>query len=106
LAGWPIRSAPNSIGAAVPPPRSSVELRLVTRDTWVRRQELPTPIKDPRTLRTLVLLDLESHPPPAGIDAVTLRAEPTPARTLQHSLLERARRRPSRSPRWSHASRR
>jgi protein ImuB len=69
----------------------SVELRLVTRDTWVRRQELPTPIKDPRTLRTLVLLDLESHPPPAGIDAVTLRAEPTPARTLQHSLLERAR---------------
>jgi len=69
----------------------TVELRLVTRDTWVRRQELPTPIKDPRTLRTLVLLDLESHPPPAGIDAVTLRAEPTPARTLQHSLLERAR---------------
>jgi protein ImuB len=69
----------------------TVELRLVTRDTWVRRQELPTPIKDPRTLRTLVLLDLESHPPPAGIDTVTLRAEPTPARTLQHSLLERAR---------------
>lgn len=69
----------------------SLELRLVTRDTWVRRQELPTPIKDPRTLRTLVLLDLESHPPPAGIDAVTLRAEPTPARSLQHSLLERAR---------------
>ena len=63
----------------------------MTRDTWVRRQELPTPIKDPRTLRTLVLLDLESHPPPAGIDAVTLRAEPTPARTLQHSLLDRAR---------------
>jgi len=69
----------------------SVELRLVTREIWVRRQELPTPIKDPRTLRTLVLLDLESHPPLAGIDVVTLRAEPTPARSLQHSLLERAR---------------
>jgi protein ImuB len=69
----------------------SVELRLVSRETWVRRQDLPTPIKDPRTLRTLVLLDLESHPPPAAIDAVTLRADPTPARTLQHSLLERAR---------------
>ena len=28
-----------------------------------RSHELPTPIKDPRTLRTLALLDLESHPP-------------------------------------------
>jgi protein ImuB len=68
-----------------------VELRLVTRATWARRLELPSPIKDPRVLRTLALLDLESHPPPAGIDAVTVRVEPTAARTLQHSLLERAR---------------
>ena len=68
-----------------------VELRLVTRITWARRLELPSPIKDPRVLRTLALLDLESHPPPAGIDAVTVRVEPTAARTLQHSLLERAR---------------
>jgi protein ImuB len=71
-----------------------VELRLVTRATWARRLELPSPIKDPRVLRTLALLDLESHPPPAGIDAVTIRVEPTAARTLQHSLLERARPRP------------
>ena len=68
-----------------------VELRLVTRETWARRLDLPAPLKDPRVLRTLALLDLESHPPPAGIDAVTLRVEPTAARTLQHSLLERAR---------------
>jgi protein ImuB len=68
-----------------------VELRLVTRETWTRRLDLPAPIKDPRVLRTLALLDLESNPPPAGIDVVTLRVEPTPARTLQHSLLERAR---------------
>jgi protein ImuB len=71
-----------------------IELRLVTRVTWARRLDLPSPIKDPRVLRTLALLDLESHPPPAGIDAVTLRVEPTAARTLQHSLLERARPRP------------
>ncbi len=71
-----------------------VELRLVTRETWARRLDLPAPLKDPRVLRTLALLDLESHPPPAGIDAVTLRVEPTAARTLQHSLLERARPRP------------
>jgi len=71
-----------------------VELRLVTRVSWERRLELPSPIKDPRVLRTLALLDLESHPPPAAIDAVTVRVEPTAARTLQHSLLERARPRP------------
>ena len=41
-----------------------------------------------------MLLDLESNPPPAAIDAVTLRVDPTPARTLQHSLLERARPKP------------
>jgi len=71
-----------------------LELRLVTRAAWARRLELPSPLKDPRVLRTLALLDLESHPPPAGIDAVTVRIEPTAARTLQHSLLERARPRP------------
>ncbi|MBK5295529.1 MAG: hypothetical protein JJE40_00135 [Vicinamibacteria bacterium] len=71
-----------------------VELKLVTRTIWARRLELPAPMKDPRTFRTLVLLDLESNPPPAAIDAVTLRVDPTPARTLQHSLLERARPQP------------
>ena len=71
-----------------------LELTLVTRAGWARRLELPAPLKDPRTLRTLLLLDLESHPPPAAIDVVALRVEPTPARTLQHSLLERARPRP------------
>lgn len=68
-----------------------VELRLVTRERWTRRLDLPAPVNDPRTLRTLALLDLESSPPPAAIDAVTVRVDPTPARTLQFSLLERAR---------------
>ena len=71
-----------------------VELKLITRTVWTRRLELPAPMKDPRTFRTLVLLDLESNPPPAAIDTVTLRVDPTPARTLQHSLLERARPKP------------
>jgi len=35
-----------------------------------RSLQLPTPIRDARTLRTLALLDLESHPPGAGIDRV------------------------------------
>jgi protein ImuB len=66
-------------------------LRLVSRDTHVRSLQLPAAMRDPRVLRTLALLDLESHPPGAGIDAVGVRVEPTPGRVLQFSLLERAR---------------
>ena len=65
-------------------------LRLVTRETHVRTVSLPTPIRDPRCLRTLVLLDLESHPPTAGIDQITLSVEPAPGRVVQCSLLARA----------------
>jgi protein ImuB len=67
-----------------------VRLRLVTRETYARSLQLPSPLRDPRVLRTLALLDLESHPPPAAIDRVTIEAEPTPGRVLQFSLLARA----------------
>lgn len=56
----------------------------------IRRLELPAPMRDARVLRTLILLDLESHPPQAGIDRVAIRIEPTPGRIVQFSLLERA----------------
>lgn len=69
-------------------------LRLTTRELYVRRLGLPMPIRDARVLRTLVVLDLESHPPPAGIDALTLRFEPVPGRIVQPSLLARAHPRP------------
>ena len=68
-----------------------VHLKLVTREIHTRTLQLPTPLRDPRVLRTLVLLDLESHPPSAGIDQVTVVVDPVPARTQQFSLLERAR---------------
>ena len=55
-----------------------------------RRLELPTPMRDVRTLRTLALLDLESHPPAAPIDRVTVVIDPTPGRVLQHTLFTRA----------------
>ncbi len=64
--------------------------RLVTRALHERSLQLPTPLRDARVLRTLVLLDLESHPPEAGIDRVTVVIDPTPARVLQFSLLARA----------------
>ena len=75
------------VGAAV----VHVRLKLVTRALHIRTLQLPTPLRDPRVLRTLVLLDLESHAPSAGIDQVTVMVEPVPARTQQFSLLERAR---------------
>ena len=67
-----------------------VLLRLVTRELYTRRLELPTPMRDVRTLRTLALLDLEAHPPGAGIDRVTIVIDPTPGRVLQHTLFTRA----------------
>ncbi len=66
-----------------------VRLHLVTREVYTRTLQLPTPIRDARTLRTLVQLDLESHPPTAGIDRVEVAVDPTPGRVLQHSLLTR-----------------
>jgi protein ImuB len=68
-----------------------VDLRLADRTTHARVLQLPAAMRDPRVLRTLVLLDLESHPPGAGIDVVTIEVDPAPARIVQYSLLERAR---------------
>jgi protein ImuB len=66
-----------------------VRLHLVTRAVHERALQLPAPMKDARTLRTLALLDLESHPPAAAIDRVVVAVDPTPARILQFSLLTR-----------------
>jgi protein ImuB len=65
-------------------------LRLVTREVHARCLPLPAPLRDVRTLRTLALLDLESHPPAAAIDKVTVVIDPTPGRVLQHTLFTRA----------------
>ena len=60
-----------------------------TREVHERSLQLPAPMRDARTLRTLALLDLESHPPSAAIDRVVVAVDPTPARVLQYSLLTR-----------------
>jgi protein ImuB len=65
-------------------------LRLTTREVHAGTVQLPAPMRDPRTLRTLALLDLESNPPSAAIDRVRVLIEPTPARVLQWTLYERA----------------
>jgi protein ImuB len=57
---------------------------------FVRRLELPAPIREVRALRALALLDLESHPPGGPIERVTIVIDPTPGRVLQHTLFTRA----------------
>jgi hypothetical protein len=66
-----------------------VRLHLVTRVIHERSLQLPAPMRDARALRTLALLDLESHPPAAAIDRVIVAVDPTPARVIQFSLLTR-----------------
>jgi protein ImuB len=60
------------------------------RDRHERVVELPAPMRDPRVLRTLALLDLESNPPPAAIDRVTVGVDITEGRVLQFGLFARA----------------
>jgi protein ImuB len=74
----------------------TLELGLV--DGSVHRRDLhpAAPSAEPRTWRTLLLLDLETHPPRDAIQVLTLRAEPTPARTVQFSLLDPAQPSPER----------
>jgi protein ImuB len=67
-----------------------VRLHLVDKTVHERSLQLPAPIRDARALRTLALLDLESHPPAAAVDRVIVAIDPTPGRIVQFSLLTRA----------------
>jgi protein ImuB len=67
-----------------------LDLRLVDRTIHSRVLQLPAAMRDPKVLRTLLLLDLESHPPSHAIDIVTIEIDPVPGRIVQYSLLERA----------------
>ena len=68
-----------------------LDLRLVDR-TDARRVycSCRSRMRDARVLRTLLMLDLESHPPAAAVDIVTIEIDPAPGRVIQYSLLERA----------------
>lgn len=65
-------------------------LQLTDRQAHVREIALPVPVRDARVLRTLLLLDLEAHPPHAAIDRLTVVVEPVPGRIVQFSLLRKA----------------
>jgi protein ImuB len=65
----------------------TTRLRLVTKAMHERTLTLPSPMREAKTLRTLILLDLEAHPAPAGIDVVEVECGVTPGRIAQGSLL-------------------
>ncbi len=67
-----------------------LELRLVDGSRHLRSVKSAAASAEPRTWRTLLLLDLESHPPGDAIQAIVLRAEPTESRQVQFSLLDPA----------------
>ena len=74
----------------------TMELRLVDGSVHRRTLKPAAPTAETRTWRTLLLLDLEARPPRDAIQALTLRAEPTPARPVQFSLLDPAQPSPER----------
>ena len=65
-----------------------VWLKLVTREVHHRALRLPAPMRDPKVLRTLALLDLERHPPSAGVDEVCVDVEVAPGR-VAHGVAPR-----------------
>jgi protein ImuB len=67
-----------------------LDLRLVNRTAHARVLQLPAAMRDARVLRTLLMLDLEAHPPAAAVDIVTIEIDPAPGRVIQYSLLARA----------------
>jgi protein ImuB len=50
---------------------------------------LPAPLTDARVLRTLILLDLESHRPPAAVEAIAIECGVAPRGLLQGTLFTR-----------------
>ncbi|HUR21590.1 MAG TPA: hypothetical protein VMZ90_12320 [Vicinamibacterales bacterium] len=68
-------------------------LTLVNKAVHERTLTLPAPMRDAKVLRTLILLDLEAHPPAGdsdhflGIDIVEIELGVTRGRIVQKSLL-------------------
>jgi protein ImuB len=61
-------------------------LDLANREEFSRTLRLPFPTRDAKTILKLLQLDLEAHPPPAPVIAVTLAVEPVEPRIVQHDL--------------------
>ncbi len=65
-----------------------VTLKLVRHAPYQHTLRLPFPTHNSKLLLSLLCLDLQSHPPQAGILGVTLQAQPARPRVVQYSLLQ------------------
>lgn len=63
-----------------------VHLKLEDKTEYKRAITLPVPMRNPKIFLRLLLMDIESKPPPAAIVAVIIRAEPVKPRELQTGL--------------------
>jgi protein ImuB len=68
----------------------TLTLRLADGSSHQRALRPAAPSAEARTWRTLLLLDLEAQPPREAVIALTVRAEPAPARFVQFSFFDRA----------------
>lgn len=66
----------------------TTRLRLVTRTSHERTLHVPAPMRDARVVRTLILLDLESHPPDAAIDIVEIDLDVVPGDIVVGALFD------------------
>ena len=65
-----------------------VTLKLAHHAPYEHTLSLPFPTHNSKLLLSLLRLDLQSHPPQAGILGVTLQAQPARPRVVQYSLLQ------------------
>ncbi|MGC9972125.1 MAG: DNA polymerase Y family protein [Bryobacteraceae bacterium] len=63
-----------------------LRLKLENGGAHERTLRLPFPMRDAKAFLKLLSLDLDAHPPPAPVTAVSLSAEPVNPRVVQHGL--------------------
>ncbi len=63
-----------------------VRMKLEDETSHERRLNLPSPMRNPKVVLKLLLLDTEMHPPPAAVIGVTIACEPVKPRVLQNGL--------------------
>jgi protein ImuB len=65
-----------------------LDLKLEHGGRHQRKLRLACPIRDPKVLLSLLRLDLQSHPPTAGITGLNLKMDPVPFRVFQYTLFQ------------------
>ena len=68
--------------------RLGIRLRLADQSFYKRSISLALPMRNPKTLLSLLRLKLQSDPPQSGILGVFVNAHPVRPQVFQHSLLE------------------